>query len=46
MEDNLGKDVMERKRPENQLINTFYEDIPKFSSAASDIPENESPWKR
>jgi len=43
VDDDLGKYVIESKRPGNQIIIKFCEEISKFSSAVSDIPDNKSP---
>jgi len=43
VDDDLGKYVIESKKPENQIVIKFCEEISKFSSAVSDIPDSKSP---
>jgi len=43
VDDDLGKHVIESKKPGNQIVIKFCEEITKFCSAVSDIPDSKSP---
>lgn len=43
VDDDLGKHVIESKKPGNQIVIKFCEEISKFCTAVSDIPDSKSP---